>query len=105
MLEWDEGQDVRVFKIEEKVGASFDELVEVIQQQPRWPIWVPSLPLSTAAEKRILDYQSLVGGARFVIATEDLTKTILVWRHLERDEVVKGRQDWLKALGVARSKT
>jgi hypothetical protein len=108
MLEWDEGQDVRLFKMEEKAGGLFDELVEMVrsnQQQPRWPIWVPRFPLPDAAEKRIQEHHTRAAGARFLIATENPTKTILVWRHLGRDEIVDGRHDLLKALGVARSKT
>jgi len=103
MLDWDEGQDIRVFKVEEKAGALFDELVEVIsteQDRPRWPIWVPRSPFPVAAEKRIHDLRSKVAGARFLIATEDPTKRILVWRSLGPDEVVEDRGDWLKALGV-----
>jgi hypothetical protein len=103
MLEWDAGQDVRVFVLEEKRGTSFEAIVATIAskgEQPRWPVWVPHAPLPAEAEEKVAHLIANTSSARLIVAAENLVRTILVWRKLGPDDWTPEEGGWLQGLGL-----
>jgi hypothetical protein len=107
MLDWDGGQDVRIFALTELSGTTMDSLVTRMANetgdQPRWPVWVvpPAKERSPTASE---EPQSVREGDHLVLAARDLTRTVLVWTsgdNASRDE--ETRVDWFKELGLSRS--
>ena len=106
-LDWDGGQDVRIFALRELSAATMDSLVTRIGNetgdQPRWPVWVvpPPKERSPVASE---GHESVREGRHLILAARDLTRTILVWAsgdNASRDE--ETRVDWFKELGLPRS--
>lgn len=105
MLAWDSGQDVRGFQLEEKIGASFEDLIGTVsseKDQPRWPTWVLKSPLPAPAASRISELRAEPVGVRLLVAAEDLTKTILMSKHIGPDAAQSETDDWLKLLRLTR---
>jgi hypothetical protein len=49
MLDWDEQQEVRIFRLAQLPSGSLDRCVRVYADigSPRWPLWVPSVESSS----------------------------------------------------------
>jgi len=90
MLDWDEGQDVRIFSFAPLPSGIFSEIVKVCTklEKPRWPLWVPrwdfpSTSLKTDVESRISRLFDSARRPTFVLASKDITKKILASKKLE----------------------
>lgn len=105
LLDWDEGQDTRVFCLSEIRGKRFADLARELLSDERdaaSTVRLLKAPLSGAAEQCLAQLDMLEAGERVVVATRDLVTSILVWRRADEGEIAKER-DWLTALGIARA--
>ncbi len=114
LLEWDQGQDVRVFSLAALPPSSFLEAVAICSKlgAPRWPVWVlpwesratGQLELVDRTLQAILDRADSPGA---IVASDDVGKSILAFRALPagtsyRDAEAESGGHWLAWLGIAR---
>jgi hypothetical protein len=120
MLDWDDGQDVRVFSFAPLPAGSFEQVVSACPQSnaPPWPVWVPIWKFSTeeerqAASQRVDEVVKCAGPPEAVIAWEGYAETILAARPLTVTDLPDVKpllspgtgnpaRDWFVYLGLVR---
>ena len=80
LLDWDRGQDLRVFAVTEMSPGSWPERTEAIATE-----------ITAKAD-----------GVALLLAAEDLTRSIRVWRRWQEATAPKPAASWLEALGLTR---
>lgn len=83
MLDWDNDQDIRLFKLSEITNQSFADIASAyaIYDEPRWPIWTPKM--DNVVDVNLQRLYTLVQ------ATLDIAKSLCVvfgWR--KSDETI-----------------
>jgi len=97
-LDWDDGQDLRVFSLAPTRG-SFAEFEGIVAKRAAWPTWIitgdgregPAL----AHVQRFMDAAASV---EFVVASRCLLKVVEIWRPSGLPQGV----DWFEELGCDR---
>jgi len=103
LLDWDDGQDVRVFGVAVVPGIFLDSAVTVLSKSkpPTWPIWVVPAPLDESAEQFVQQARKIARPVA-VAVTRNLLQTFELWQEVDEDFVFSS-QDWMKTLGLKRS--
>jgi hypothetical protein len=103
LLDWDDGQDRRVYGISHAQGITLDDAIRVLSRgaAPTWPVWLVPGPLDAAATD-FLQRLARVGRPVALIVTLDLLGPINLWRDVAADTVFQ-KKDWLTPLGFPRS--
>jgi hypothetical protein len=103
LLDWDQGQDLRVFRIAAIPGVSLDDAVAVLRNEgpPSSPIWLLPAPLGEAAERFVQRANELARPVAIVV-TRDLLGTLDLWRPITGEPRLTGSRDWLTELGFPR---
>jgi hypothetical protein len=103
LLDWDDGQDVRVFEVAVVPGIALDNAVEVLSMSspPKWPIWLLPAPLDESGEQ-FIEHARKIARPVAVAVTRNLLHTFDVWQEVD-EEFVSSGQDWLKTFGLKRS--
>lgn len=103
LLDWDDGQDVRVFAVQVLHGVSVqDALNRFSPNVPESdPIWIvpESLDERTA---QFIEAARRTARPVAIIATRSVLQTIEVWQDVDEDFSFK-KQDWIASLGLSRS--
>lgn len=96
-IDWDDGQDVRIFSLAATHG-SFAELEISVVGSPRWPAWVLIGDEARGADsvQRSIDRAASV---EFVVASRNLLEVIDVWRPARLPQDI----DWFDELGCNRA--
>lgn len=119
MLDWNAGQDVRVFSLARLPPGSLERVVDLCPKTrpPQWPIWVPLWEFATQEEQQAVERQieAVLNQGQppdEIIAWSTEAGGIVAARALSRDELsdakdwfsVRGRpaRDWLASLGLPR---
>ena len=120
LLDWDEGHEVRIFRLASLPTDSLDQIVKVLAPagSPRWPVWVPSRWKSPSedarqeADRGVQRIVELAKPAELLIAWIGYGERVLAARRLpaaelanlgdwfSRDESNRGK-DWFRLLGLA----
>jgi hypothetical protein len=100
-LDWDDGQDVRIFSLAPIPGKTLDG-IERSDRDPRtkWPtlvVWANQTEL--VAE--VHNLKRAVGAVESVVATEDLLNHLLAWQPVNPVPPVRAR-DWFLEFGLSR---
>jgi hypothetical protein len=101
MLDWDDNQEVRVFRLAALPPGSLEEAIRVFEKAgpPRWPVWIPmrsAFPSEEAAQEadravgRLLDRAET---ARWVVAWSGYGERIVAARGVGPEELA-GATDW-----------
>jgi hypothetical protein len=123
MLDWDEGHEVRIFRLASLPDDSLDQIVQVLApaESPHWPVWVPSrwnLLSERARQEADRDIQRmlvLAKPAELVVAWTGYADKILAARRLPAGELANqpdwfsredstADRDWFGLLGLAGTK-
>ena len=97
-IDWDDGQNLRVFALAPIPGHDLKELQELgpTQETPKWPTWAPN-----AGSKAANVAGEMCQGAspeEFIVAADDLLKTLEVWRPVG----LATPSDWFVELSLPR---
>ncbi len=106
--DWEEGEDVRIFKLAPLPDNSLDRIVSSLcrHEAPRWPIWVPTWRFESAAEQNAADDEigavlATAGDPDRVVASSDGLLTLVAGKQASSAEL-STVQDWFRFLGLAR---
>jgi hypothetical protein len=99
-LDWDEGQDMRIFSLAPVPGRTLSEIEQSASGRvtPTRPTWVLTGEFDKEIEVVVQSIVAAASDAEFVIATENLLSTIEVWRPVG----FLGDLDWFVELGLDR---
>ena len=100
-LDWDQGQDVRIFALSPIPGCAISEFEaraagEVVS---KWPSWVLMEETETEIAATVDGIRDMASPAEFIVATEDLLSLIEAWRPVGLSDDV----DWFSELGLNRA--
>lgn len=119
MVDWSDDRNVRVFALQQTKASAVDSLVNLVQEQPQWPIWMPRrLKFPTESDRHWIDrLDSLVLGEldapSHILAWSNVTHLPLriaeipransqYTRRLLESESVLSPHNWLGDLGMSR---
>ncbi len=99
LLDWDDGQDLRIFALREAIGASIEGIAQALGAgEPRWPNWVPTGPIQS---ETIFNATTLED--RAVVATADLLNGIILgWVAVAPGDIEFASINWFERLGLSR---
>lgn len=103
LLDWDDGQNVRVFRVAAMASVSLDDTLTALghESPPSWPVWVVRAPAGERAESFIQRTNDLARPVA-IVATRDLLGTLDLWRPITEEPQLTGNRDWLTELGFPR---
>jgi hypothetical protein len=121
MLDWDDNQEVRVFRLASLPPGSLDEAIRAFDKAgpPSWPVWVPvraAFPSEEIAQQADATIQRILERAepaRYVVAWSGYGETILAAREVPPGELAgvpgwfsaddhASARDWFALLGLGR---
>lgn len=103
LRDWDQYQDLRVFSVREYPDVRFDELEIAVSEfeEPTWPIFLPTQPLSARADALVQRLLDDAWPPDYLIASTDPTGTIRASR-LYSGIADTNACDWFAEAGVTR---
>jgi hypothetical protein len=103
LLDWDDGQDVRVFAIHVVPNVALDDALNVLAKEngPNWPMWVLPAQLDDAASQ-FLERARRHARPVAVVAARNLLRVFDVWQDVDENFTFQ-QQDWLNTFGLSRS--
>lgn len=105
MLDWDEGQDIRIYSLAPLPPDSWDNLTKLLPDSLRpGSVWVPnwifeSTAKETETQQKIDRILEGAGPIQLVIASDGLTKSVPRARQVGAQDLIAGR-DWFSFLGL-----
>jgi hypothetical protein len=103
LLDWDEGQDVRIFALSRIEDLGFSDLASQLGSRPN----EMSAVVVAAAESDVVDDFLKRACARAkpfaVVATRNLLGTLDIWLDVEEDFDFSVHCDWFQELGLRRA--
>jgi hypothetical protein len=103
LLDWDDGQDLRIFSIASLDSMKLDDAVSVIgkDQALKWPVCIVQPPLSADVES-FIDRARANAITRAVVASRNLLRKLDVWRPISAGEALPTGGDWFTRLRLPR---
>jgi hypothetical protein len=99
-LDWDDGQDVRIFSLAHLPENIFKEIFKLLSEteEPKYPFWMPA-PLDAEADAKLDTLLEQADEPEIAIASTDLLENIIAFRSVTSQEL-QAVTNWFEFLNL-----